>query len=63
MVMVREETLNSSRSPGWIPAWRRTLGGTTSSALFLTVTVIRRTIIAASASSIADEQNVCAING
>jgi len=41
IVMVREDTLNSSRSPALMPAYRRMLGGTTrSSASSLTVVVM-----------------------
>src|SRR6266700_3877502 len=40
ILMIPPETLNSNRSPALIPAWRRTLAGTTRSVLFFTVTVI-----------------------
>jgi hypothetical protein len=40
MAITPPDTLNSTRSPALIPAWRRTLGGTTKPALSVTVMVM-----------------------
>ena len=40
MLITPPETRNSTLSPGFSPARRRTLGGTTKSALFFTVIVM-----------------------
>jgi hypothetical protein len=40
MLTIPPDTLNSCRSPGLMPARRRTLGGTTKPVLFFTVIVI-----------------------